>query len=98
MGSRVGVEGTVAVVIADSVGGGKIGYPAGFQQRNQPGLVLAGNGDGSGHGHREGAALADGMVEDGVDAPEKGSAERGETVRDEFAERVAFVDAFDFNW
>ena len=70
----------MAVVVADGVGGGEVGYPAGFQERDQPGLVLAGDGDGSGYGDGEGAALADGVVEDGVDAAEEGAAECGEAV------------------
>ena len=88
----------MAVVIADGVGGGEIRYPAGFQQRNQPGLMLAGDGDGSGYGDGERAALADGVVEDGVDAAEEGAAEGGEAVGDQVAEGVALVDAFYFYW
>jgi hypothetical protein len=42
--------------------------------------------------------LADGVVEDGVDAAQEGAAECGEAVGDEVAEGVALVDAFYFYW
>ena len=91
------VERAVAVVIADGVGGGKIRHPAGFEQRNQPRLMLAGDRDRTRDRHRERAALADGVIEDGVNAPQERPAERGKAVRDQLAERVAFVDALYFD-
>ena len=74
----------------------EIRYPAGFEQRDQPGLVLAGDGDGTGYGDGEGAALADGVVKDGVDAAQEGAAEGGEAVGDQVAEGIALIDAFYF--
>ncbi len=61
-------------------------------------MVLAGDRDGAGYGDGERAALADSVVEDGVDAAEEGAAEGGEAVDDEVAEGVALVDAFYFYW
>src|SRR5690348_1045641 len=89
----MGVETAVAVVIADRVGGAEIRDPAGFEQRNQPGLVLAGDGHGPGHGESERAAHADGPIDNGVDAAQKGAAEGRETVPDQLVQRVAFIDA-----
>ena len=55
----VRVEAAVAVVVADGVGGAEVGDPAGLEQRDQPGLVLAGDGDRPGDGQGERAARAD---------------------------------------
>ena len=89
----VGVEAAVAVVVADGVGGAEVGDPAGFEQRDQPGLMLAGDRDGPGDGQGERAAHADGAVEDLVDAAQIGSAEGGQAVQEEFVEGAALVDA-----
>ena len=45
----VGVQAAVAVVVADGVGGAQVRHPAGFEQRDQPGLVLAGDRDRAGN-------------------------------------------------
>ena len=91
------VETAVAVVIADRVGGRKIRDPSRFEQRNQPRLMLAGDRHRTGNRERQRAAHADGLVENRVNPPQKCSAERRETVRDQFVQRVAFIDASDFD-
>ena len=58
--------------------------------------MLAGDGDGSRNRRGERATHADGVVEDGVDAAEECSAERGEAVGDQVVKRVAFIDAANF--
>ena len=93
----VGVEAAMTVVIADGVGGAEVGHPAGFEQRNQPGLMLAGDGDGAGDRQRERAAHADGGVEDLVDAPQIGSAEGRQAVEEEFVHGAALIDATGFD-
>jgi hypothetical protein len=82
----------VAVVVADGVGGGEVGDVAGFEEGDEPGLVLAADGDGSGDGEGEGTAVADGGVEDGVDAAEERAAEGGQAVAEEFVEGGDLVD------
>ena len=66
------VEAPVAIVIADRIGGGQQAEPACVQQGVEPGQVLAAGGDGAadcqGHGH----ALADGLLQKLVHAPEVG--------------------------
>ena len=91
------VERAVAVVIAHGVGGREIRHPAGFKQRNQPGLMLAGNRHRPRHRHRKRTSLTDGVIEDGVNTPQEGAAERGKTVRDQVAERVALIDTLYFD-
>ena len=80
-GVAMRVQAAVAVVIAHRVGGAEIGDPAGFEQRNQPRLMLAGNRDRTGNRQRQRAAHADGLIENRVDAAQERSAERGEAVR-----------------
>ena len=87
------VQAAVAVVIANGIGGAEIGHPAGFEQRNQPGLMLARNRDRTRNGERQRAAQADGVVEDRVDAAQEGPAEGRKAVGDQFVQAVAFVDA-----
>ena len=89
----VGVQAAMAVVIADGVGGAQIGHPAGFEQRDQPRLVLAGNGDRPRDGQRQRAAHADGAVQNLVDAPQVGAAERRQAVREKLVQRVALIHA-----
>ena len=91
----VGVEAAVAVVIADGVGGAEVGHPAGLEQRDQPCLVLAGDGDRAGDRQRQRASHADGAVENLVDAPQVGAAECGQAISEEFVQRGALVDAPD---
>ena len=91
----VGVQAAVAVVVADGVGGAEVGHPAGFEQRNQPGLVLAGDGDRPGDGEGERAAHADGAVEDLVNAAQIGAAEGRQAMREKFVQRVALVHSAD---
>src|SRR5262249_17950484 len=76
----VGVEAAVAVVVTDRVGGRKIGNPPGFEQRNQPSLMLSGDGNRPGNGQRQRAAHSNGPVEDGVDTAKKSSTKCGKTV------------------
>ena len=56
--------------------------------------MLAGNCDGSGDGEGEGAPETDGGIEDGVNAPEEGTAKSGQAVHEEFVKRMGFVNAF----
>ncbi len=86
----------MAVVITDRVGGTQVGDPAGFQQRQQPRLMLAGDGDGTRDRERQRAAHADRRIENGVDAAKECSAECRKAVRQDLVERVAFVDASNF--
>ena len=89
------VQAAMAVVIADRIGGGEIGDPAGFEQRDQPGLMLAADGDRTGDGERERAACSDGAIENRIDAAKKGAAERGKAVSEQLIESFALVDAAD---
>ncbi len=89
----VGVEAAMAVVVADGVGGAEVGDPAGFEQRDQPGMMLAGDGDGPGDGQGEGAAHADGAVEDLVNPAQIGAAKGGQAVQEEFFESAALIDS-----
>ena len=82
----------MAVVIADRIGGAEIRDPSGFEQRNQPSLMLPGDGDGARNRESEGAAATDGGVENRVNPPQKRAAERRKAVREDFVEGVAFVD------
>ena len=91
----VRVQAAMAVVIADRVGGAEVGHPAGFEQRDQPGLVLAGNRDRAGNRQGQRAALADGAVEDGVNAAQIGAAESRQAVPENLIESGAFIDAPD---
>ena len=93
----VGVEAAMAVVIADGVGGAEVGHPAGFEQRDQPGMMLAGDRDRAGDGEGERAAHADGAVEDLVDAAQIGSAEGRQAVQEEFVHGAALIDAPGFD-
>ena len=86
----------MAVVITHGIGGGEIGDPSGFKQREQPRLVLTRNRDGTRDRERERAAAADGGVEDRVDAPEKCATECGEAVHQDLVDGIAFVDSSDF--
>ena len=76
----VSVETAVAVVIADGVGGAQIGHPAGFEQWDQPRLVLSGDRHRTGDGQSERAAHADGAVEDRIDAAQVSAAEGRQAV------------------
>ena len=67
-GVAVRVEAAMAVVITDGVGSAEVGNPAGFEQRNQPGLMLARDSDRTGDGKRKRAAHADGAIEDGINS------------------------------
>ena len=91
----VGVQAAVAVVVADGVGGAQVRHPAGFEQRDQPRVMLARNGDGAGDGERQRTSRADGAVEDLVDAAQVGAAERRQAMGEQLVERVALVDAAD---
>ena len=71
----------------------KVGHPSGFEQRNQPGLVLARNRHRTGNRQRQRAAHADRLIENGVDPPQKRAAESGQAVRENLVEGVAFIDA-----
>ena len=81
------------LLVKAAAGGGDVGDPAGFEEGDEPGLVLAGNGDGAGDGERDGAALFDGAVEDRVDAAEDGAPEGGEAVFEDFVDGGDLVDA-----
>ena len=89
------IEAAVAVVVAGGIGGGKIRDPARFEQRDQPGLMLAADRDRTGNGERQRAARSDGAIEDRIDAAEKRSSERGEAVGEQLIERFTLVDAAD---
>ena len=89
----VGVEAAMTVVIADRVGSAEVGHPAGFEQRDQPGVLLAGYRDRSGDGQGERAAHADGGVQNLVDAAQIGSAEGRQAVEEEFVHGAALVHA-----
>ena len=89
----VGVEAAMAIVIADGVGGAEVGDPTGFEQGNQPGLMLAGYGDGPGDGQGEGAAHADGAVEDLVNPAQIGSAKGRQAVQEDFFKGTALIDS-----
>ena len=89
----VGVQAAMAVVIADGVGSAEVGHPAGFEQRDEPRMVLSGNRDGAGDGQRQRATHADGAVQDLVDAAQIGPAEGRQAVDEEFVHGAAFVHA-----
>jgi hypothetical protein len=89
------LQAAVAVVVTHGVGGAEVGDPAGFEQRNQPRLMLSGYGDRAGDGQRQRASLADGVIEDGVDAAEERASESREAVREEVVQGIALVDSFD---
>ncbi len=76
----VRVQAAMPVVIADGVGGADVSHPSGLEQRDEPRLVLAGDGDRPGDGERQRAAHADGAIENRIDAPQIGAAEGGQTV------------------
>jgi hypothetical protein len=85
------------VVIADRVSGGKIRDPAGFEQRDQPRLMLAADSDWTGNRNGQRASHADGAIEDGVNPAKECSAECGEAMRDQLSESFHFIDAADAN-
>ena len=89
------VQAAMPVVIADCVGGADVSDPSGFEQWNEPGEMLAGDGDRPGDGQRQRAALADGAVENGVDTPQVCAAEGRQTVPENLVEGGAFIDAPD---
>ena len=62
------IQAAVAIVIANGIGGAEIGNPSGFEQRNQPGLMLARDRHGPGYRQGQRASLADGGIKDGIDA------------------------------
>ena len=94
-GVAMRVEAAVAVVVADRIGGGEISDPARFEQRDQPGLMLAADRDRSGDGERQRATGSDGAVENRIDAAEEGSSERRKAVGEQFVQRFNFIDAAD---
>jgi hypothetical protein len=89
-------QAAMSIVIADSVGGAEIAHPSGLQQRDQPGLMLPGNGDRARYGEGQRTSHADRLVQNGVDTPQERPAERGETMRNKLMERFAFIDAANF--
>ena len=88
------VQAAVAVVIAHRVGGRKIRDPARLRAAGSA-TPDAGRDTVTGPGdrQRQRAALPDGVVENRVNAAQERSAERGKAVREQLAERLAFVDA-----
>ena len=66
-----------------------------LEQRDQPRLVLAADGDRTRDRNRQRAAHADGAIQNGVNAAKKCSAKCRETVRDQFIESFHFIDAAD---
>ena len=91
----IGIQAAVAVVVANRVGGAEVGDPTGFEQRDQPGLVLAGDRNGAGNRQGQRAAHADGPVENLVNAPQVRAAERRQAMREQIVESVALVHAAD---
>ena len=76
----------MAVVITDRIGGAQIGHPAGFEQRNQPGLMLARNRNRTGNRQRQRAAHTDGAIENLINAAQIRAAERRQAVSKKFIE------------
>ena len=66
----VRIQAAMAVVITDRVGCADISDPAGFDQRNQPSVVLSGNGHRPRHGQGQRASQANGAVQNLVNAPQ----------------------------
>ena len=71
------IQAAMAVVIADCVCGAEIRYPAGFEQRNQPRLMLPRHRHRSGNRQRQRAAEADRFIQDGVNAAQKRASKGG---------------------
>ena len=94
-GIVVRVQAAMPVVIADRVGRADVGHPSGFEQRDEPREVLARHGNRAGDGQRQRATLADGAIENGVDAPQIRAAESRQTVPENLVESGAFIDAPD---
>lgn len=92
-GIAVRKQSAVSVVVTNSVGGGQVGDPAGFQKGQEPSLVLTGNGDGTGNGEGEGTTSRNGCVEKGVDPAQIRTAERRETVQKNVLDGFDFIDA-----
>ncbi len=91
------VEAAMAVVIANGVGGAQIRHPSGFEQRDQPRLMLAGYRDRPRDRERQRASHADGAIENLVDAAQIRAAERGQAMREEFVEGGTFIHPPDAN-
>ena len=86
----------MAVVIADGVGGAEVGDPSGFEQRDQPGLVLAGDRHRARRWRASSGSPCRWPIENGVDAPQVSAAEGRQAVAEQLVERRAFVDAANF--
>ena len=89
----VRIQAAMPVVIANRIGGAEVGDPSGFEQWNQPGLVLAGDGHRPGDRKRNGAAHPDGPIENRVDAPQERAAKGRQAVPEQLVEGVALVHA-----
>src|SRR6185436_11030944 len=91
------LEAAMAVVVADGVGRAQVRDPARLKHGDQPGLVLARDGDGARDGHGERASGADRAIEDVVRAPQVRSPEGRQAVLEQLVERRDLVDAGDFD-
>ena len=85
----------MAVVVTDRVGGAQIGYPAGFEQRNQPGVMLSRYRNRTGNRQRQRASHTDRAIENLINAAQVRAAERRQAVSKKFIECGASVDAAD---
>jgi hypothetical protein len=91
----IGVQAAVAVVIADRVGGAEIRDPTGFEQRDEPGLMLSRDRDGSGHRQRQRASHSDGVVQNPINAAQVCATEGRQTMGEKLIQGGAFVHPAD---
>src|SRR5262249_9494059 len=91
----VSVQAAVTIVVTDSIGGGEVCNPSGFEQGDQPSLMLPGYGHRSRNRNGQGTAQPNGAIQDGINAAEERSTKCRKAVSNQFINGLALIDSSD---